>query len=176
MLLCIQALFQDAEDLTERYDLWQLTKSRNRDSKSTNPVFADTFARFEDEIQETQQQASVWKAARWAIHDEQKFSLLINDVKELVTSLLQITEALESIERQQSKLQQEIEKISDVENLLVLEEAVENDASLLDTISDQLSRVSSYSTTSLSSSVSTASSSTLTGGTIKDNSPPILAS
>lgn len=85
VLLCIQA-FQDAEDLTERYR--QLTKSRNRNSKSTNPVFADTFARFEDEIQETQQQASVWKATRWAIHDEQKFSLLINnDVKELVTSL-----------------------------------------------------------------------------------------
>jgi hypothetical protein len=88
VLLCIQALFQDAEDLTERYGLRQLTKSRNRNSKSTNPVFADTFARFEDEIQETQQQASVWKATRWAIHDVQKFSLLINnDVKELVTSL-----------------------------------------------------------------------------------------
>ena len=28
VLLCIQALFQDAEDLTERYGLRQLTKSR----------------------------------------------------------------------------------------------------------------------------------------------------
>ena len=36
--------------------------------------------------------------------------------------------------------------------------------------------MSSYSTTNLSSSISTASSSTLTAGTIKDNSPPILAS
>jgi hypothetical protein len=61
----------------------------------------------------------MWKATRWAIHDETKFAHLIKDVKELVSGLLQITETLDSVERNCSKLQEEIEKISDLESLLI---------------------------------------------------------
>lgn len=141
VLSFIQTLLKDVDNLERRYGLRPCEKNERYDTLADTNVFAASFARFESQIRQTQKQASIWKATRWAIHDEAKFTAFVSDVKELVDGLLQITGTLESIERHKSNFRQEVERISDAEDLAILEEASEDDPMILDHVHNRLSCV-----------------------------------
>ena len=86
-ILCnIYRIFQDTDRLTKRYGLKKPDK-RLPMSAMRDDVPRASYEEFVRLVQQTQSATGVGKLMRWAIHDEAKFTRMIDDIKELVEGL-----------------------------------------------------------------------------------------
>ncbi|KUJ14769.1 uncharacterized protein LY89DRAFT_122019 [Mollisia scopiformis] len=136
----IKSLLDQASQVDDRYGNkspppgWDLSTSRGLN------VFKTSFERFKTNIKRHQKKTSAWKVTRWAIHDADKFEALINRLKDFVDGLESITKSLGLLEEQHTRLQQEIESISDTESLRLLRDASSRYGSSHHDVSDTASR------------------------------------
>ncbi|KAI1453328.1 prion-inhibition and propagation-domain-containing protein [Annulohypoxylon moriforme] len=84
-------------------------------------IFQDSYQRFKAKIRNNQKDKSLWQVTRWSIHDYEKFTRLVTNIRELVDALESITSALGILAQQQSILVDEIESLSDTSSLRLLE-------------------------------------------------------
>ena len=70
-----------------------------------------------------EKQKSVTRAVRWAIHDADKFKITVQQMKDFIDGLNDITKSLEIISDQQARMKEEIESVSDRESLQLIRDA-----------------------------------------------------
>lgn len=70
-----------------------------------------------------EKQKSVTHAVRWAIHDADKFKITVQQMKDFIDGLNDITKSLEIISDQQARMKEEIESVSDRESLQLIRDA-----------------------------------------------------
>lgn len=128
-------LFHDEKELRKRYGLrhGQATMVAASQSSTVGPLTSWTAAgtnilsqRFIDlkrRIEKTQKHASIRSVAKWAIEDKEKFAELIGHVKDLVDDLEGITKSLGAEDRQREIIQFEVESVTDIPSLEIMEAA-----------------------------------------------------
>ena len=122
-LLCIKHLLNETSDVQTRYGLKATvsTNLRGEEDEHQLQIFKATFDKFKNLVQKNQQQKSVWKVTRWAIHDATRFQTMITRLRGFVDGLENITRSLKGVmEKQQTRFREEIESVSDVESLRLL--------------------------------------------------------
>ena len=96
ILNCIQTIFTDTDALTSRYGL-RLTDSLPLPSNSSKlgskqvSKFRETYQQFQARVNGGQSQTGLLRKTRWAIHDRAKFGRLVDDLKQLITGLKEIS-------------------------------------------------------------------------------------
>jgi ubiquitin-protein ligase len=120
LLNCVRLLFSDSQELNRRYGLFP---DPGGSPTNNRIIFRETYRRFHARISKAQSDASFLTTARWAIGDKTKFVSLVQDVKDLVDALEDITKSLQMLARQQEIITVEIESITDTTSLRLLEEA-----------------------------------------------------
>jgi hypothetical protein len=78
---------------------------------------------FKDRMSRTQKNSSFANTVRWAIEDERKFTELVQHLKDLMDDLEGLTKWLGIPERQRDIIRCEVESISDISALEIIEEA-----------------------------------------------------
>ncbi|MCJ1397230.1 hypothetical protein MMC11_000422 [Xylographa trunciseda] len=133
ILNCIQLLFADGQRLTQRYGL-------RGDSLAVVPhgggIFKETYERFQARVLKSQRDAGFLSKGKWAIDDKTKFATLVQDLKDFIDNLEDITKSFQLLERQKQMIAREIDTITDVKSLELLQEACSEDT---DHISDAAS-------------------------------------
>jgi hypothetical protein len=78
---------------------------------------------FRDRMDRTQKNATFANTVRWAIEDKLKFTELVQHLKDLIDDLEGLTKCLGIPERQRDMIRCEVESISDIAALEIIEEA-----------------------------------------------------
>lgn len=126
-LNCIQLLFTDTRELTERYGLKpsdsQETASAGKPSSGFkgSSQFRVSYDRFMARIQANQQQIPAPKKVRWVIRDKKKFGC--EDTRQLINGLEAITDSLELAAIRQTRIREELDSVEDLEDLGIIAEA-----------------------------------------------------
>ncbi|MCJ1229636.1 hypothetical protein MMC12_006305 [Toensbergia leucococca] len=131
ILNCIYCLFTDSESLLSRYGLEQTTEDDERpESKALinyqMSVFKSSYQQFQARTSRAQQRNSVRAKARWAIHDRSRFSILINDLKQFIDGLKDITESPTNNRRQREFVTTEIRSLSSLKEVKLIQEATKD--------------------------------------------------
>ena len=125
ILNCIRLLFSDGQRLTKRYGL-------RGDARAVVPhgggVFKETYERFQARILMSQKDAGFLSMGKWATDDKRKFAALVQDLKDLIDGLEDITRSFQLLERQKELILNEVDTITDVRSLELLQEACSKDA------------------------------------------------
>ncbi|ORX94026.1 prion-inhibition and propagation-domain-containing protein [Clohesyomyces aquaticus] len=162
-LECIKLLLTDAKDLKERYGLSACTERGSR-SSSAGSSFGSSSSSDSSVVQIPQERrmsgslnrllfrrsrpqanrsASTFSMALWVIEDREKFGELVKHLKDFIDDLESLTRATEIPHRQMIFVEYEIESISDVEELEVIEVAREGEDDVVsDAASARLERLS----------------------------------
>lgn len=126
-------IFLDSEDLSNRYgltstgvagDIDQQKRGEASGPSSKTRVQALLPASLPDSKRRPDD-VGVCGRARWAIHDKTKFTLLIQDLKDMIDGLNAITPNTTS--RHKRMVQREFQSLSDPESLELIKEATEDD-------------------------------------------------
>lgn len=129
----IYRIFLDSEDLRSRYGLTSTSAAGATDQpkrvegpgrSSKSRVQALVPASLPDSTRRPDD-VGVCGRARWAIHDKTKFTLLIQDLKDMIDGLNAITPNTTS--RHKRMVQRELESLCDPESLELIQEATEDD-------------------------------------------------
>jgi hypothetical protein len=133
-LLCIYDLLTNSEKLRSRYGLGVSTLSNTNPlcrlvSSNSMNVFNVAYARFRARAKLLQQETSVVSKAGWAIHDRQKFEILITDLKELIDGLKELVP--NTSRDQDAILESDVASIDSRSSLRLVELACEGDDSAL---------------------------------------------
>ncbi|KAL8895578.1 MAG: hypothetical protein Q9207_008111 [Kuettlingeria erythrocarpa] len=128
-LNCIQLLFTDTQELSERYGLkpseFPNTVSAGEPSCGfkRSSRFRVSYDRFKARIQANQQQVCASKKVRWAIRDRKKFGCLVEDTRQLINGLEAITDSLEMAAIRKACIKDELDSVEDLEDLDIIAEA-----------------------------------------------------
>lgn len=156
-----KSLLDEANRVDDRYGSKLPPESSSLTTSRGVDIFKGSFERFKSRIRKNQKEASAWKVTRWAIHDSEKFEVLIDRLKDFVDGLESITTSLGLLEKQRAKLREEIESISDTQSLRLLRDASSrhgsSDDAVSDTASQRLLRLTGSYTDSVVHSASTGS-------------------
>ena len=129
----IYRIFLDSEKLSNRYGLTSTSVACVTDQQervealspsSKSRVQALMPASLPD-LGRRPEGVGVCGRARWAIHDKEKFTLLIQDLKDMIDGLNAITPNTTS--RHKRMVQRELESLCDPESLELIREATEDD-------------------------------------------------
>jgi Prion-inhibition and propagation len=135
ILYNVRLLFDDEEKLARLYGL-------GYDGGNLRPLgkilFEESYNRFQSRIRRTQKQANLGTTAKWKISNKRQFAYLVEDLKDLVDSLDDITRSLQLLPLQEDLLIEEVESISNPESLRLLEQVFEGHERLSDTASRRL--------------------------------------
>lgn len=121
-LRSIKQLLVEAHDLNIRYDLQSPDSSSQQNSTGLD-IFKRSFEEFELAVNRNQKQKSVKSIARWAVHDANKFEVIIKRLRGFIDGLQDITKSLGGLSDQQARLKEEIESISDKQSLQLIRDA-----------------------------------------------------
>ncbi|KAL2044254.1 hypothetical protein N7G274_002959 [Stereocaulon virgatum] len=110
ILDCIHTIFQDAHHLTTRYGLRQLKEQPDNKSDARWNLFG-LLSISKGRMKQRQRQTSTARKARWAIHDKAKFETLINDLRQFIDGLEQITNPVDVERRRKKSLRDEIQSV-----------------------------------------------------------------
>lgn len=143
LLFCIISLFEDSKKFRKRYGLKKssgpnnarLTDSESKSDHGMNPLAG--IDDYRSRIRLFQRQSSLKAKVRWAVHDKNKFTTLVSDLKDLIDQLRDVTSSVADLERQRQMLAAEISSISDCHSLEVLEEALREDEPELSDVASQ---------------------------------------
>ena len=126
---CICMIFQDAFQLSEKYGLRKV--DQRMDAKPALSIRAH--------LRWFQRDATFGAKAKWAIHNKKKFKNMLEDLKELITELREITSSIADLEKQREVFVREINECTTTDKLEILEEAlIEEDPSLSDAASQRI--------------------------------------
>jgi ubiquitin-protein ligase len=120
ILLNIRLLFSDGQQLSRRYGL---RPDQGSLVAHDTIVFRETYRRFHARLSKTQKEASLFTTTKWAIADKQKFAALVQDLKDLIDSLDDITKSFRMLSERQEVINAEVESITDAASLRLLEQA-----------------------------------------------------
>lgn len=125
----IAALFKHHMTLSRRY---RPSISKPGETKSVTPAAVSalflrlrstSLADLASPVRPAARRPAIRAAVRWAIGDKESFSGLVQDLKELIDGLMQLTEAYNIQTQLQSFIRREIESIYDVSELEAIEQA-----------------------------------------------------
>ena len=150
-LQAVEQLLTDTRRLNNRYDPRPSGPSPQQRSWSLN-IFRSSFDEFEVAVRREQKQKSVKNATRWAIHDADKFEIIVKRLKTFIDGLHDITRSLGVLSDQQARLKEEIESVSDRESLQFIRDAAGQE-DIADVARQQLQQSYMASTAQLSQSV-----------------------
>ena len=150
-LQAIEQLLTETRGLNNRYDPRPSVPSPQQRSWSLN-IFRSSFDEFEVAVHREQKQKSVKNATRWAIHDADKFEIIVKRLKTFIDGLHDITRSLGVLSDQQARLKEEIESVSDRESLQFIRDAAGQE-DIADVARQQLQQSYMASTAQLSQSV-----------------------
>ena len=116
-LNCILAILQDSEALESRYGLEQAKTTEVH--KPNSPTlgkyqiakFRVSYKQFRARVKGSHAQTSLLSKTRWAIHDRSKFGILIEDLKQLIDGLKDVTDSYISKTRQHDAIVKELDLI-----------------------------------------------------------------
>ena len=133
ILNCIIAIFTDSEALVARYGLQKMQPgefSAKGSTLSTNQLskFKASYRQFQARIEHEQNNTTLLAKARWAIKDRNKFTDLVDEVRQFIDSLKDITESLGGnlTQRQRAAIEEEIESLPDVRSIKLVKDASKN--------------------------------------------------
>ncbi len=143
LLSNLKVLFQDAERFRDRYGVEQI---RGVDAPESSTSAGSLTTRNVGNLNSSHahlgrmRNRTSWRAkVKWAIRDKKKFTVLLDDMKELIQQLRDITQAAADLQSQRRAFMAEVSIISDIETLEVLEEAsVEEDPELSEVASQRI--------------------------------------
>ncbi|OIW33157.1 hypothetical protein CONLIGDRAFT_163383 [Coniochaeta ligniaria NRRL 30616] len=124
LLCCIVSLFEDSKKFRKRYGL---KKATALDVACASEYASTGLEGYRSRLRLFQKQSSFTIKVRWAVHDKNKFTALIVDLKDLIHQLRDVTSSIADFERQRQVLAAEISSLSDSHSLEVLEEALLED-------------------------------------------------
>jgi ubiquitin-conjugating enzyme E2 D/E len=121
---CIITLFEDGDKLKRRYGLDTNTKLQNH-LETSNHVQALTnqYYHFEERRKRVKGHAGLLGSVRWAISDKLRFTTLIQHLGELLVDLEILTRDTGVPQKQRQLADREIQSISDLTELKLIEEA-----------------------------------------------------
>ena len=133
ILNCIIRIFTDTEALVARYGLQDAQPGdcfREDKALSTNQLtkFQASYRQFQARIEHEQNKATFLNKTRWAIKDRSKFTNLVDEIRQFVNSLKDITEFSGNClkQRQRAAIEEEIEALADVRSIRLVKDASEN--------------------------------------------------
>lgn len=134
----ILRLFRDGDKLCTAYGCSiyneriertaRLDESSSEISKKAKENLARSFSCFRvyDSVRPTSK-PSMTNKAKWVIRDRQKFSELIQEVRNLINGLIDITKPLSTAARQEGMLRYKIQQIKDLDTLSLVSEVCQRD-------------------------------------------------
>lgn len=128
ILSCIYAVFEDSNILVERYGLVPAerlaleTESVKRVTLSSRQMdrFKWLRKRLKMPAREERGEISAMKGARWAIRDRQKFGEMIEDLRQYIDELKDITETTQGPGDSRHLIYEEIQPLPDTANIGLL--------------------------------------------------------
>lgn len=142
-LQSIKHLLVETRNLNARYATSERQSNSHRHSRGLD-IFRSSFDELEAAFERNQKQKSVKAVTRWAIHDADKFELIIKRLRGFIDGLQDISKSLGVLSDQQARLKEEIESIADTENLqLICDAAGQEDVADVARQQLQLRRMSS---------------------------------
>ena len=126
---CIIGIFDESQQLMTRYGIRQQSTDHSIAARTGNNASAlkETFRRFQARLGSSKPRSAV----RWVIIDRKKFLALVQDLRELIDDLESLTRSADFIARQRVIVSYEIESISDVASLELVEAAATGSQDLL---------------------------------------------
>lgn len=132
--LChLQLLLEKADIVTDRYELQgeEADKHTVADIHLHQSVgltiFRERFALLKENLRKNQKEKSTWTVTRWAVHDLARFKDIVTNIRDMMDGLEGITSPLGVLQRQRALLAEEIESISDVQSLRLLQQVAFSD-------------------------------------------------
>lgn len=135
ILNCMIVIFTDSEALVSKYGLQQ-TKPAEHDScapgliaqrttLSSNQLskFKLSVKQFQALFKGHQQSINLFGRTRWAIRDRGKFGILVDDLRQLIDSLRDITSSSTSSIRERKAIAEELESLPDLVALKLIRDA-----------------------------------------------------
>lgn len=134
LLWCIVSLFEDTKKFGKRYGL---KRASGLDVACMSECASSGLGGYRSRIRLFQKQSSITTKIRWAVHDKNKFTALVAELKDLIDQLRDVTSSIADLERQRQMLAIEISSQSDLHSLEVLEEALLEDDPELSEVASQ---------------------------------------
>ncbi|KAE9368174.1 hypothetical protein N431DRAFT_560685 [Stipitochalara longipes BDJ] len=130
ILTNIQQLFHDADALRSKYGLEKASDKQPIPTTTIDgsvichSLFENSpFAQFQKRVSSFHERAGLITKTRWAIHDNSKFVKLIDNLKDLLDGLYQITMSPGTSILKGLLIRREVELISDLRTLNIIEES-----------------------------------------------------
>jgi hypothetical protein len=127
----ILQLFNNTHRLKDKYGCREADSAQalltNRDESSTVKHLAASFGNFRISGQARDRVGKVLQKTFWVIHDRKKFHLLIQEAKELIDGIQDVTKGLSSITQQDNMIKSHVMNIRDVETLDMVADVCEVD-------------------------------------------------
>lgn len=128
ILESIQKLFTDADGVASKYGLQKSTKTQGAETSSIigSSVCIEAFqssaiVQFHSRLVEHQSKAGLRSRTRWAIRDNKKFSAMVQNLKELIDGLGEISISTNANVLRGHLIRQETESIPDLQTLKIIE-------------------------------------------------------
>ena len=126
----IISIFSDSEGLTSKYGLMQEQVDRDESKSATLSAnqlsrYKVSYKQFLAQVKTVQQRTSLLRKIRWAIRDRSKFGVLVDEVRQLVDSLKDITESSTNKlhQRQHNAIAEEINSLPDLSMVRLVKDA-----------------------------------------------------
>lgn len=138
ILNCMIAIFTDSEALVSKYGLQRKTPAEEtsrvpnliaqRTTLSTNQIskFKASVKEYQVRFKSHQQQVRLLERTCWAIRDRGKFSVLVDDLRQLVDGLREITPSSTSGVEERNAIAEELESLPDLAALKLVRDASAN--------------------------------------------------
>jgi hypothetical protein len=147
VLVCMKRLFEDSGALKRRYGLQAVDGTVPASARGVvggnalQDTFRRTFDKFNSAAAASQQNISLKSSSKWAISDETRFELLIQDLRDFNDSLSAFFPDIET--QTQRDMNAEIKASNNVQSLrLIQDAAAEDHATLSDVASVRIEEIS----------------------------------
>ena len=125
-LVGIKTLFDDSKQIESRYGLKPLPADQSSLSilqGQESNTFRQIETAFKSKIERRQKNVHISKTTRWAIHDKKKVDSLIAELAFFIDGLQDLSDRLQVLGPQQRLLEVEIQAITDVDSINLMEDA-----------------------------------------------------
>ncbi|KAL8770095.1 MAG: hypothetical protein Q9209_004133 [Squamulea sp. 1 TL-2023] len=140
-LQAVQHLLQESDRMREEFS------PRSRSSRGLG-LFRSTFDEFWRRVDRNRKQNSVARVTKWAICARDRFQNRIERLKSLIDGLENVSESLNVLNVQRSRMEIEIESLDDAESLRLLRDAsAHSQPNLSDTANNRLLSLDTATTT-----------------------------
>ena len=131
ILLQIKVLFGDTADLMSKYGLEPIEDDiliedggRKMATKNLFKSFSQHLEVFQEKVNRQQKQESIVRKARWAIRDRKKFKELVDNIRELIDGLRDVTPDVQ--QKESIMVKEDMSVIDDPEDLRLINVACSN--------------------------------------------------